>query len=234
MELFFAGLVNGNYAELEGMEAVHCVKVLRHRAGDKITFTDGNGIFYSGIISNSAKEKCSIEILQSWPEKKNNHGAIHIAVAPVKNNERMDWFCEKAVEVGVNQISFIKCEHGERSKINYERIRRIAISAMKQSNRATLPAINEMMPFKEWINLNKNVQQQKFLCHYSENQPMLNASFKMDSDVCVAIGPEGDFSDSELMLAKEAGYNLVNLGHHRLRTETAAIVSLVQLNLSFS
>ncbi len=231
MELFFCPeLING-ISILSEEESYHCVKVLRHTDNDEINLIDGAGNFYMAKITSAHKSHCGFEILKKWPEEIISGSKIHLAIAPTKNIERIEWLLEKAVEIGVNEISFLECEHSERRKINMERINRIGVSAMKQSERATLPKINDLKRFNIFIHENSKVKSQKLICHLGENKTQLSAIYAKDTDVIVLIGPEGDFSNEELNDAAEEGFKKVILGANRLRTETAALVAIVQLNL---
>lgn len=154
-----------------------------------------------------------------------------MAIAPTKNIERIEWLLEKAVEIGINEISFIESDHSERRKINLERLNRICVSAMKQSMRASLPKLNEIIPIKEFLNQKSIIKNQKFICHLGENKIQLSSVYQQGNNATILIGPEGDFSDAELKAAYDAGFKEVIIGNNRLRTETAALVAIVHLNL---
>ena len=165
MELFYCPEIVNGISELSNEESYHCVKVLRHIAGDEINIIDGVGNFYKVKITIAHKEHCRFEVIEKQKEDSELDFQLHIAIAPTKNMDRMEWLCEKAVEIGVTEISFIECEHSERRKINIERLHRICVSAMKQSMRATLPKLNELISIKEFLNRNSEFKNQKFICH---------------------------------------------------------------------
>ncbi len=231
MEIFFCPEIINGISILSEEESYHCVKVLRHIEGDEISLIDGAGNFYTAKITSAHKTHCGFEVIKKWKEDNSSCVKIHLAISPTKNNDRIEWLLEKAVEIGVNEISFIECEHSERRKINMERLNRICISAMKQSMRATLAKLNELISIKEFLNQKSEIKNQKFICHLGENKTQLSSVYQKGNHATILIGPEGDFSNDELKVAVESGFKEVILGNNRLRTETAALVAIVQLNL---
>jgi 16S rRNA (uracil1498-N3)-methyltransferase len=210
-------------------ESRHCFKVLRKRANDPIRVTDGKGMFYDALLTEVNLQKCVFKITNEQAEPTRSF-YIHIAIAPTKNIERIEWFIEKSTELGVDQISFVQCEHAERIKLKPERMDRITISAMKQSLRASIPKINPLITFQDFVN--DKHEEQKFIGHVDVANPYhLKDLARASSSYCVLIGPEGDFSARELALAVELGYRKVSLGNSRLRTETAGVVACHVLNL---
>ena len=196
--------------------------------GDELTITNGKGILYVARITNSDAKKCTFEILnkKSLPQK---NYSIHIAIAPTKNTDRMEWFVEKAIEIGIDEISFMQCQNSERKIINIERVEKIAITALKQSQQAWLPTLNAIRPFKEVL---INPADQKFIALVDSTNPIhLKSIATPGKNYCVLIGPEGDFSQSELTSALQNGYLKVSLGLNRLRTETAGLVACHSLQL---
>ena len=191
-------------------------------AGDDIKITDGKGFFYQAQIVSIDSKKCVFKITahEKIP-KKSYH--IHIAIAPTKNADRIEWFVEKAVEIGVHEISFILCKNSERKVLNLERIEKIAISAMKQSQQACMPILHPLQPFNEIL---KQSADQKFIGHVDSSNPVhLKAMAKPNKSYLVLIGPEGDFSKEELNTSLQAGFEKVSLGKNRLRTETAGLTA---------
>ena len=231
MEIFFCPEIINGISILSEEESYHCVKVLRHIEGDEISLIDGAGNFYTAKITSAHKTQRGFEVIKKWKEDNSSCVKIHLAISPTKNNDRIEWLLEKAVEIGVNEISFIECEHSERRKINMERLNRICISAMKQSMRATLAKLNELISIKEFLNQKSEIKNQKFICHLGENKTQLSSVYQKGNHATILIGPEGDFSNDELKVAVESGFKEVILGNNRLRTETAALVAIVQLNL---
>jgi len=210
--------------ELPYEEAQHCVLVLRLKEGDEVLLTDGAGHFFKAVISLASQKHCKVEILETISQALPWQNQIHIALAPTKNMDRNEFFAEKATEIGINQISFLNCRYSERKEIKSERIEKILISAMKQSQKATLPQLQGMIDFKQFIT--QNFDGQKFIahCHAGEKIHLVNAYTK-GQNVLILIGPEGDFSEEEVALAIKNGFQPVSLGESRLRTETAALTA---------
>lgn len=231
MVLFFCPEIINGISILSEEESYHCIKVLRHIEGDEINLIDGAGNFYMAKITSAHKTHAGFEVIKKWKEEGSSNSKIHLAIAPTKNIERIEWLLEKAVEIGINEISFIESDHSERRKINLERLNRICVSAMKQSMRASLPKLNEIIPIKEFLNQKSIIKNQKFICHLGENKIQLSSVYQQGNNATILIGPEGDFSDAELKAAYDAGFKEVIIGNNRLRTETAALVAIVHLNL---
>lgn len=231
MDLFFCPEIINGISILSEEESYHCIKVLRHIEGDEINLIDGAGNFYKAKITSAHKSHSGFEVIKKWKEEGSSNSKIHLAIAPTKNIERIEWLLEKAVEIGIHEISFIECDHSERRKINLERLNRICVSAMKQSMRASLPKLNEIIPVKEFLNQKSIIKNQKFICHLGENKTQLSSVYQKGNNATILIGPEGDFSDVELKAAYDAGFKEVIIGNNRLRTETAALVAIVHLNL---
>lgn len=217
-------------AELPEEEAAHAVRVLRLQAGDEVTLTDGKGNFYRAEISVASNKRCLVNILETQPQEPLWQGHLHIAMAPTKNMDRTEWFAEKATEIGFDQLTFLNCRFSERKVIKTERIQKILVSAIKQSLKARLPLLNEMTDFNKFVRQPFNGQ--KFIAHcYEGEKPLLKDILKRGEDALVLIGPEGDFSEEEVKLAIEQGFQPISLGRSRLRTETAALVACHILNL---
>jgi 16S rRNA (uracil1498-N3)-methyltransferase len=192
---------------------------------------DGKGGFYEAEISDANPKKCRLSILNSTFDfgKKDFH--LHIAIAPTKNTDRFEWFLEKATEIGIDEITPILTSHSERKTVNHDRFEKILISAMKQSLKAYLPQLNGLMSFKELVVSNKT--ENKFIAYCDEIQKNhLKDLASKGNNTLVLIGPEGDFSPEEVLLAIENGFKVVSLGESRLRTETAGIVACHIVNLA--
>ena len=219
-----------NRAELPAEEAAHAIRVLRLQAGDEVTLTDGKGNFYRAEISVASNKRCLVNILETQPQEPLWQGHLHIAMAPTKNMDRTEWFAEKATEIGFDELTFLNCRFSERKVIKTERIQKILVSAIKQSLKARLPLLNEMTDFDKFVRQPFNGQ--KFIAHcYESEKPLLRDVSKRGQDALVLIGPEGDFSEEEVKLAIEQGFQPISLGRSRLRTETAALVACHILNL---
>jgi 16S rRNA (uracil1498-N3)-methyltransferase len=228
VNLFYQSKISEGVLNLDAEESRHAVKVLRMVKGDALHLTDGRGFFYTAQITDADAKKCSFEIIEKKQSAKRGY-QIHIAIAPTKNADRIEWFVEKATEIGIDEISFMLCKNSERKNINLERIEKIAISAMKQSGQAWLPKISAIVPFKEILKHNAS---QKFIAFVDEkNTNHLKSMAKSNGNYLVLIGPEGDFSQEELNLALENNFKKVSLGSNRLRTETAGLAACQILNL---
>lgn len=210
-------------------ESVHCVRVLRLGEGAEVELIDGKGHFYRARVLQAHPKHCHVEILETIEDKAAPCFA-HIAVAPTKNFDRIEWFVEKATEVGIGGFAFINSRYSERKNLKLERIDKIVISALKQSMKATKPAIQDLTEFRKFVT--QPFEGQKYICHCNPGpKPLLNNVCRPDTPVLVLIGPEGDFSPEEVVLALENGFTPASLGNTRLRTETAAFVAahIVQL-----
>lgn len=221
MQLFYAPEIE-HLAQLPADEAKHCLKILRHIVGDIIRVTDGKGFFYECEILNS--KDASLKIIRKEKDPNATTHSLHIAVAPTKSGERTDWMIEKLIEFGIGEITFIDCDHSERTKINLERCERIAISAMKQSLKSVLPKINPLISFKKFMEMNQGNDGSKLIAHCDESGIKNEiASLTLLPKTICCIGPEGDFSKEEIILALKHQFVEVALGASRLRTETAAL-----------
>lgn len=215
--------------KLDEEESLHAKKVLRLKSGTVIQLTDGLGKIYEARLTNTESRNCEFSILKSEQVQPRNY-KIHIAIAPTKNADRIEWFVEKAVELGIDKISFLQCKNSERKSINLERVEKKAVSAMKQSGQVYLPAIQEIRPFQQIITESDEVG--KFIGFVDAQNPLLLKSLaKPSTSYLVLIGPEGDFSPEEMQTALQTGFVKVSLGANRLRTETAGIAACHILNL---
>jgi 16S rRNA (uracil1498-N3)-methyltransferase len=230
MQLFYLPEIIEGRRQLSEEESMHCVRVLRMKEKDTIRIVDGQGGFYSAEIVKADPKKCFFEIKESIKDFGKRNYYVHIAISPTKSADRSEWFLEKAVELGVDEISFIKAEHSERKHLNTERMKKVAVSAMKQSVKAYLPLIHELQTFKEFISHTRKGQ--KFVAHLEagEKKHLKDLMIKNET-YCILIGPEGDFSPSEIELAMKNEFIPVTLGSSRLRTETAGIAACHIMNL---
>ncbi|NQY66736.1 MAG: 16S rRNA (uracil(1498)-N(3))-methyltransferase [Flavobacteriales bacterium] len=214
---------------LDKDESHHCIKVLRLKTGDQINTIDGIGGFYTAEITNDNPKKCEIKILSSIQEYGKREQRLHIAIAPTKNINRIEWFIEKATEVGIDEVSFIQCDQSERNHFTTKRLHKIILGAVKQSQQAYLPIINELITAKEFIRQKFTSQKLIASCAYMETNGL--SKKYTNGDALILIGPEGDFSERELILAEENGFEAISLGSTRLRTETAALTACISINL---
>lgn len=216
--------------ELPEEEAGHCLRVLRLGVGDEVVLTDGKGFFYKAVISAATGKRCQVKVVEKIEQEKFWKGHLHLAMAPTKNMDRIEWFAEKATEIGFDELSFLNCRFSERKVIKTERIEKIVVSAMKQSLKARKPIVNEMTDFAKFMQ--RDFQGQKFIAHcYEGEKPLLKEVLKPGEDALVLIGPEGDFSPEEVQKAEALGFQPISLGKSRLRTETAALVAVHMMNL---
>lgn len=224
-----------NCNELPTDEAMHALRVLRLKIGDEMMLMDGQGFFHRAEVTLAHTKHCMYSITESIPQERQWQGHVHLAIAPTKLMDRMEWMVEKAVEVGVDEISFLNCQFSERRLVKLPRLDKIAVSAVKQSRKAWKTQLNDMISFKDFIAQPRNGHQ--FIAHCYDEIPR---SYLFDElrqlpasdDVTVLIGPEGDFSVNEVKEAIDKGFVSVHLGKSRLRTETAGLASVMMAQLS--
>ena len=211
-------------------ESLHAVKVLRLQAGDKLVVVDGVGGYYIAKITLPHPKRCAFELIESQFEFGKRDYKLHVAIAPTKNMDRLEWFIEKATEIGIDEITPIICRFSERKMVKAERLEKIIVSAAKQSVKAYFPKLNPQCTFDELI---KNHQAtQKFIAHcYDSEKRQLKTEIVPAKDMLVLIGPEGDFSKEEVDKAIKNGFLPVSLGESRLRTETAGVVACHTVSL---
>lgn len=202
-------------------ESSHCIRVLRKQPGDEIQVLDGKGGLYTAAILDAHPKKCTAKVLNYCFEEPTV--SVHLAVAPTKNMDRIEWLVEKGTELGCTQFTFILTKRSERTKVNMERIHKIAVSAMKQSKRVYLPILDEPRPLNEFLTKHSG----GWVAHCDDALPrdQVNAS----GPLRMLIGPEGDFTPDEVKATLKASYRPVTLGDARLRTETAALKSIIIL-----
>lgn len=226
----------GQENEMPTEEALHALRVLRIKSGDEINLMDGVGNFYRAEVTLAATKRCLYEVKEVLPQQPAWHGHVHLAIAPTKVMDRIEWMAEKATEIGFDELSFLNCKFSERKTMRTVRLDKIVISAVKQSHKAWKPIVNQMVSFKDFIAQPRKGR--KFICHcYEEFEKVdlmteLQKPFDEDADVTVLVGPEGDFSVDEVKLAIANGYESASLGTSRLRTETAGLMSVAMANLT--
>lgn len=224
MHLFYTPDILSS-GEMPEEESNHAVKVLRLTEGDEVLLIDGQGTFYKAIISRAHHKRCGVQIVESYPEENHWPFKIHVAVAPTKNMDRIEWFAEKATEMGIDAITLLKCRYSERKDVKTERLNKILVSAMKQSLKASLPHLEGMTDFRKFVE--QPFDGQKFIahCYKDSERNLLTKLYRPGSNMLILIGPEGDFSEEEVALALKNGFEPVSLGNSRLRTETAALAA---------
>lgn len=231
MHLFYTPNIAGKHYTLIEEESKHAVRVLRLTEGKIIQLVDGKGNFYEGQIIDANPKRCSIEIISKQAGYCKRKSYLHIAVAPTKNIDRLEWFLEKATEIGIDEITPILCEHSERKIIKDDRLEKVIVSAMKQSLKAYLPKLNPITSLDTV--LKSDFRGTKFIAHcYNQDKRTLKNEVAKSFSNLILIGPEGDFSEAEVESAvKTSGFIPVSLGQSRLRTETAALVACHTCNL---
>ncbi|OUJ71850.1 16S rRNA (uracil(1498)-N(3))-methyltransferase [Hymenobacter crusticola] len=204
-------------------ESKHAVRVLRLRAGDSVELVNGRGSVYQAEVAQADAKRCQLRITHEQQVPRRPYD-VHVAVAPTKNLDRMEWFVEKATEIGVDRISFLRCARSERRELKLERLEKIAVSALKQSGQAWLPQLDELLDYNTFLkNLDPDTT---FIAHLADDERTELAQVANGPSCCVLIGPEGDFTPEEISAARQRGIRPVALGLTRLRTETAALAAV--------
>lgn len=216
--------------ELPQDEAAHAIRVLRLAEGSEVMLTDGKGSFYRAEIDMISGKRCYVRIVETITPDPLWRGHLHLAMAPTKNMDRVEWFAEKATEIGFDELTFLDCRFSERRVVKTERVEKILVSAMKQSLKPTLPMLNGMTPFDKFVS--QPFEGQKFIAHcYEGEKEALLQALQPGENALVLIGPEGDFSPEEVQKAMTYGFRPITLGRSRLRTETAALVAVHMMNI---
>lgn len=229
-QLFFTPKIENGFAIFEEEEGRHLSTVLRKKTGDRLRLTDGKGNFYEAELADAGKRQVLARIISSQHVPPSGHGRLHIAIAPTKNMDRLEWFLEKATEIGLDEITPILCKHSERDTLRLDRLEKILVSAMKQSLRAWLPQLHPLTKFTDFVKKTGETQKRLAWCG-DEPMPHLKNTLLPDQSTVIAIGPEGDFSPDEVTLALSSGFQAVSLGEARLRTETAGIYAVTVFGL---
>lgn len=204
-------------------ESRHLIKVLRKKEGDIVYVTDGKGHFFTTSILIANEKKCTVTVESVEFKNKNRNFYLHIAIAPTKLNDRYEWFLEKAVEIGIDEITPIICKNSERKVIKTDRMKKIIQSAVKQSLQFHVPVFNEPISFQDFLNKKHTSQNFVAHCEDEENKKYLQNIVKPNGDVLILVGPEGDFTATEIDKAINLKFTPVTLGDNRLRTETAGV-----------
>jgi len=225
MQLFYSPNISTENTQyiFSKEESKHIVRVLRKKEGDTLNITNGKGYLFTVEITLADAKKCLVQI-NNAKQIENHNYKLHIAIAPTKMNDRIEWFLEKATEIGIDEITPIFCDNSERKVIKKERFEKIIQSAMKQSLQMQLPKLNEALSFKEFIN--QDFMGQLFIAHCEEQEKtQLQSQVTTKGNYTILVGPEGDFSINEIKLALSKNFVPVALGNTRLRTETAGIAA---------
>ena len=232
MQLFYTSDISGDVASFSNDESAHCIRVLRMKNGDVINFTDGIGNLYEGVISAGNKTRMEASVTRVLQEYGRRSYRFHVAISPLKNNDRLEWFIEKAVELGIDEITPLICSRTEKQKIKRDRIENLILSAMKQSVKAYLPVLNEPVPVAEFLAGGFSGVRLIAHCNAVPERKPVSAVVRRGEDTVIMIGPEGDFTVDEVIMAAEAGFIPVHLGESRLRTETAGVAACCSVYLT--
>ena len=233
MHLFLSDNTTTPYVTLLPDDSRHCVRVLRMAVGDELWVTSGDGTMCRAIITAPDDKGCEVEVVERITNYQPRPFHLHVAVAPTKNNARLEWFVEKAVEIGIDRITPLICDHSERGSLRTDRLEKLAMSAMKQSLKATRPIIDQPVKLVDFLRQQGNADPstQRFVCYCSgDDRHTLRQLYTPGTNALVLIGPEGDFSVREITTALQQGFQPVTLGDSRLRTETAALYATTVLN----
>lgn len=229
MHLFYTPDICDKVYTLAEEESKHCIKVLRLGIGDKISLVDGNGNFYTAVIIDNHPKRCVAQCVNVEREYGKRPFKLHIAIAPTKNIDRIEWMLEKSTEIGVDEFTMLCTVHSERKVVKDERLEKVIISAMKQSIKAYMPKLNSMIDFKRVVD--SASEKYKFIAHCNPGEKSrIEDLYVYGEDVLILIGPEGDFSEEEVAYALDHDFKAITLGESRLRTETAGIVACHTIN----
>jgi 16S rRNA (uracil1498-N3)-methyltransferase len=224
---FYIPSISGDTCKLSEEESKHCIRVLRLAQNDTVEITDGKGNRFNALIEDAHPKACVLRITEHRKEDAPSWELL-IAIAPTKNIARMEWLVEKLTEIGFTKLIPIECHTSERTVLKTERLKKIAIEAMKQSGRVYLPEIEELTSFEDLINKSNLFKGAKFIPHCNNSdRRTLSSMYKRGENALLLIGPEGDFTKEEIQLALENGFIPLNLNEHTLRTETAALVAAI-------
>jgi len=232
MQIFYSSNVSEGKALFSRAESMHCLKVLRMKRGDSISFTDGSGSLYEGLITGDDPAGMIAKVISVSHEAGKRTYRLHMAISPLKNEDRLEWFIEKAVETGIDEITPVMCSRTEKKRIRKERLGGLIISAMKQSIKSYLPLLNEPVPFAGFVEGGLTGKRLIACCDPEVERIPITAAFSRGEDVTILIGPEGDFTPEEIARAVKSGFTPVHIGSSRLRTETAGIAACCSVYLA--
>ena len=225
MQIFYAPEISGDTFTLNEKESKHIIRVLRMTKGTTVRLIDGKGNLYEGIIGNPDSRKCSITIKGITRDFEKRDYRLHIAISPLKNQERFEWFVEKSVEIGVDEITPLICRNTEKKGIKAERVNNLIISAMKQSLKASLTILNDICLFNDFVSRDLNGIRMIVCCTDLVKRRNISEVYSKSENAVILIGPEGDFSEDEISFSVNHGLLPVHLGQSRLRSETAGVAA---------
>ncbi|MCL2074808.1 MAG: 16S rRNA (uracil(1498)-N(3))-methyltransferase [Marinilabiliaceae bacterium] len=229
---FYEPDIDNNGGYLNQDESHHCINVLRLKKNDSIYIINGNGSKFECKIIDYQQNRCKIDIIKEEVSTQEISKCC-IAVAPTKNIDRFEWFLEKSCEIGISEITPIICKKSERKVVNHQRLEKIITSSTKQCESLWRPKLNKLISFDQFISLTNNTIVQKLIayCFEDNNKKLLKNIYEKNRNVLILIGPEGDFDQTEINLAKNNGFNSISLGNNRLRTETAALAACLTIQI---
>ncbi len=225
MQIFYAPGIKGGTHYLDESESRHCIRVLRMKKGDAVRLVDGNGTLYEGLISDTVQGRCGITVTAAIAGYEKRDYRLHIAISPLKNPERFEWFVEKSVEAGIDLITPLICKNTEKSRIKEDRINNIIISAMKQSVKAFRPLLGKPAMFGDFIRVEQDGTGMIAHCCSGFERSRIGNCIGRGQNAIILIGPEGDFTREEISAALAHGFRPVELGRSRFRTETAGVAA---------
>lgn len=225
MQIFYAPDIKDNVSILGRDESRHCIRVLRMTKGSSVKLIDGSGNLFEGYIVDPDPAGCVISITETFRNFEKRDYRLHIAISPLKNQDRFEWFVEKSVEIGIDEITPVICRNTEKPGIKKERINNIIISAMKQSLKAFRPVLNEPVAFNDFAVAGSTGMKMIAHCNPGYARSKIDIVYQPKMDAIILIGPEGDFSEEEIRMALKNGFKSVHLGNSRLRAETAGIAA---------
>lgn len=231
MQIFYTVNVSEGKALFTREESLHCLRVLRMRIGESIRFTDGLGNLYEGVITDDDSTGMTATVISAEHDKERRGYKLHIAISPLKNEDRLEWFIEKAVEIGIDEITPLVCSRTEKRRIRKERLQGLILSAMKQSVKCHLPRLNDPATFNEFVDGKHEGKRIIASCDPAVERIAITSAFKRGDEVTILIGPEGDFTPEEVISAVKGGFTPVHIGPSRLRTETAGVAACCSVYL---
>ncbi len=234
-DVYFLAPDAAEHSELPEEAAQYAYKVLKLNDGDEVMLIDGRGSFHRAVLTTVSQKSCSYEILQTLPQEKGWQGTVHLAIAPTKKMERMEWLAEKCTEIGIDALTFLDCHLSQRRSVHIDRVEKIVGDAVRESRKPFIPQLTDIVPFKDFVSQQNTGK--KFICHCHEEverAELLEECMLLTptDDITILIGPEGDFTADEVRLAVQHGYKSVTLGTFRLRTETAGVMAVSMYNLA--
>ncbi len=232
MNIFYCPLaILNEYCVLDETESRHIANVMRKRDGEELFVFDGKGNLFDARIQSIGKKEVTVHVVRLMQIEDATLPRLHIAIAPPKNIERFEWFAEKVTEIGVAEITPLLCKHSERKELRIDRMEKILLGACKQSLKLSIPKMNPMIKLEDFVTKNQD-KALKYIAYCDEKSTHLKNTYKGNFDAVIMIGPEGDFTKEEVLLADKNEYQTVSLGKSRLRLETAGIFAATVFNLA--